>query len=124
MKAADRLCGWLLVVGAILHTVGTLVLAEWMSGVFVWALSGSVAAMLTATLNLLRAARPADRAVALLATGGTVGWLIVCVLFAINIHHALDPRVVVQAGNSLALLFFCVRTLSHGSVRQNAGAFV
>lgn len=112
MKNADRIFGWLLIVGGLLHTIGTFVLTEPMSGVFVWALSGSVAVLLTAALNLLRTARPRDRAVAILATCGTAGWLIVCILFGMNIRNLLDPRVLVHIINSLVLLGFCLRTLT------------
>jgi len=63
-KIIDRIFGWLLVIGALLHAYGSLMFYGPSTVTLVWALSGSLAALLLAALNLMRINRPADRTLA------------------------------------------------------------
>ena len=64
MKVLDRVLGWLLVVGGLLHALGSWAAYRNAPPELLWALSGSLAALLLAALNLLRAGRPQDRPLA------------------------------------------------------------
>jgi hypothetical protein len=55
----DRIAGWLLLIGALLHGYGSYLAYPSLSSTLVWALSGSVAALLLAGINLLRPERSA-----------------------------------------------------------------
>jgi hypothetical protein len=120
IKIADRLFGWLQMLGACGHTAGTIVLVPFMSGLFVWSLGASIGMFLTAALNLLRAGRPGDRAVALMATAGSGGQLLLCLAFGKSIANFADPRVVGLSVIATALLCFGIRTLA--MLRNDAGA--
>ncbi len=52
MRTVDRIFGWLLILGACGHTVGTLLWAPFMGDVFIWSLGSSVAAALLGVLNI------------------------------------------------------------------------
>jgi len=69
MKIVDRVFGWLLVLGGVLHTVGATVGLKGTPGALVWPLAGSVAAFLVAALNLMRVNRPRDRTLAWVSAG-------------------------------------------------------
>jgi hypothetical protein len=120
MKVADRLFGWLQILGACGHTAGTILLAPFMSGLFVWSLGASIGMFLTAALNLLRAARPGDRTVAFLAVAGSGGQFLLCLAFGGSIANFGDPRVVANCLIAAVLFGFAVRTLA--MIRKEKGA--
>jgi len=107
----DRIFGWLLVVGGLLHAGGS-----WRSfhndpSQLLWALSGSLAALLVAALNLLRTGRPADRPLALVSFFASLAWLAVAVGFGVLIGNLADPRAVIHALNAAVLAGLSLRTL-------------
>jgi len=112
MKLLDRIFGWLLVVLVALHCVGTFYFHALLSPIFVQSLSGGIAGFLVAALNLLRAGRPLDRPVAILATVGALAWVAIGILFGVSIGNPLDPRGLAHAVVALALVAFGVRTLA------------
>jgi len=65
-----------------------------------WALSGSLAALLVAALNLLRVGRPTDRPLAWVSFAASVAWGAVTVGFGAAIGHLADPRAVIHAVNA------------------------
>lgn len=120
MKTIDRIFAVLLILGTCGHIAGTLMLAPPMSGVWIWSLGASLAGLILGPLHLVRAGRPNDRAVALIATLGTVGWFFVALAFGISIHHVLDPRPFAHMIISAVLVAFGVRTLMGGASQANA----
>ena len=100
MKKIGISCGWLLVLGAALHAYGSLTLTRWGSELQVWALSGSLAAALVATLNLVRTHRSDDTAVTWMALG-----------FGNAIGRIREPRVLWHACAGAALAVFSLRQL-------------
>jgi hypothetical protein len=62
-------------------------------------------------LNLLRASRQDDRALAWIASAGTAFWGLIAVAFGISIGNVLDPRPLMHAVDSLLLVGFSVSTL-------------
>jgi hypothetical protein len=119
MRNVDRVFGWLLVVGGLLHTVGSVTLLANKPDVLVWALSGSLAALLLASLNLMRVNRPNDRTLAWVCTAGSIAWVLIAIGFGASIGNVLDPRAITHAVNAAVLAGFSLRTAvratGHGS---------
>ncbi len=113
MRTVDRVFGWLLVVGGLLHTVGSVVALANKPDVLVWALSGSLAALLVASLNLMRVNRPNDRTLAWVCAAGSAAWVLVALAFGLSIGNALDPRALFHAVSAAILAGFSVRTAAH-----------
>jgi hypothetical protein len=110
VRTIDRAFGWLLVLGGLLHAVGSVKGLANRPDVLVWALSGSLAALLLAAINLMRVNRPDDRPLAWVSTAGSIAWGCVAVGFGVSIGNLLDPRAFVHAANAAALAGFSVRT--------------
>ena len=115
MKLLDRVFGWLLVVGALLHALGSWMAYRNAPSELLWALSGSLAALLLAALNLLRAGRPQDRPLAWVSLGGCLAWIVVAVSFGRVVGNVLDPRAVIHALNAALLAVMSGRTLVRAS---------
>lgn len=74
------------------------------------ALCVSVLGILIGALNLLRTARPNDRALAWLAVGATAAWLIISVILGFLIGNLLDPRVIGFVLITAGLIYFGLTT--------------
>jgi hypothetical protein len=120
MKIVDRIFGLLLILGTCGHIAGTLMLAPAMSGLWIWSLGAGLTGLVLGPLHLVRAGRPHDRAVALIATLGTVGWFFVALAFGVSIHHVLDFRPLTHMIVSVVLVAFGIRTLTGGAGRPAA----
>jgi hypothetical protein len=107
----DRIFGWLLVVGGLLHAVGSWHAFHDDPPQLLWALSGSLAALLVAALNLLRVGRPNDRPLAWVSFAASVAWVAVALGFGAVIGHLADPRAVIHAVNAAVLAGLSLRTL-------------
>jgi hypothetical protein len=92
-KSVDRIFCGLFAIAAAGHLFGTFTLAEIGSGLFVWSLSGVLAAALLVALNLLRNARQRDKSLAWITLIGNLCWIGIAILFGLSIGHVLDPRV-------------------------------
>jgi hypothetical protein len=110
METVDRAFGWLLVVGGLLHAGGSWSGYKGAPETLVWALSGSLAALLLAALNLLRVGRPEDRVLAWVCAGGSIAWVAVALCFGAAIGNVLDPRALIHAVNAAGLAGFSIRT--------------
>jgi hypothetical protein len=108
----DRIFGWLLVVGGLLHAGGSWRVFHNDPSQLVWALSGSLAALLVAALNLLRVGRPNDRPLAWVSFCASLAWLAVALGLGAAIGNFADPRVVIHAINAAVLAGLSVRTLT------------
>ena len=114
MKIVDRVFGWLLVFGGVMHAWGSWTSYRDDPTTLVWALSGSVAAILLASINLLRVARPNDQELATISLIGCVAWMCVALGFGKTIGNVADPRAVIHAVNALVLAVMSARTLWNG----------
>lgn len=92
MRAVDRVFGWLLVLGGLLHTAGATAGLRNTPAALVWPLAGSLAVFLVAALNLMRVNRPADRTLAWVSAAGSIGWTLVALGFGASVGNFLDPR--------------------------------
>ncbi len=120
MRNVDRAFGRLLVLGGLLHSVGSVTVLANKPDVLVWALSGSLAALLLASLNLMRVNRPNDRTLALVCTAGSIAWIFIAIGFGASIGNVLDPRALIHAINAAVLAAFSLRTALRASGREKA----
>jgi membrane protein DedA with SNARE-associated domain len=111
-KAIDGIFALLLLIGALLHGYGTITGYEPGTEVFVWSLSGTLAAALIAVLNLLRRERRGDRALALICLVACLIWAALALGFGAAIGNVLDPRVLWHAIAALALAAFSLKSLT------------
>ena len=120
LQITDRICGWLLVLATCGHVAGTFVAYRAMSSIFVWSLGSALAGLLLGALNIVRAGRPHDKTLAVIATLGTACWALVAFGYGKSIGNVLDPRPVTHIVVATALVFFGVRTLRGGSAEEIA----
>lgn len=111
-KALDGIFAVLLLIGALLHGYGTITGYEPGTEVFVWSLSGSLAAALIAVLNLLRRERRGDRALALICLVASLAWVALALGFGAALGNLLDPRVLWHAIAALVLALFSLKSLT------------
>lgn len=114
LRTIDRTFGWLLVVSALLHALGSWKAYHDAPTSLVWALSGSLAALLVAALNLLRVGRPSDRPLATISLLACLAWIAVCIGFGLSLGNLLDPRPVIHGVITIVLAGFSARTLANG----------
>lgn len=120
LKITDRICGWLLVLATCGHVAGTFVAYAAMSSIFVWSLGSALAGLLLGALNIVRAGRPHDQTLAVIATLGTACWALVAFGYGKSVGNVLDPRPLTRMVIATALVFFGVRTLRGGSAEEIA----
>lgn len=106
----DRIFGYLLAVGGILHGFGSWAAYHAQPMALLWALSASFAVLLLAAVNLLRAGRPGDRALAWVSFAGCLVWIGFVVRFGILIGNVLDFRPLIHLVLTAALAVFSLRT--------------
>src|SRR5262249_9645057 len=113
----DRIAGSLLLIGALLHGYGSYLAYPSLSSNLVWALSGSVAALLLAGVNLLRVNRPDDRPLAWICFAGCLLWIGVVGAFAATLPNPVDPRPLYHLIVTVVLLVFSLRTALGSATR-------
>jgi len=110
MRMLDRIFGWLMVVAALLHLVGSFKLYHAQHEVLLWAVCAGLAELYLAAMNLMRAERRHDLTLARVCFAGNLAWLGVVIAFAIQIGHLLDMRVLIQATITVVLLALSARS--------------
>ena len=98
MKVLDRIFGWMLLVLGCLHTAGSVFLmSKNLNLDTAWFFSGGLAVIFGALLNLLRAHRPPDPAVARISILANLLLLILSALLVWVLRHDLrqNPQAVV-----------------------------
>ena len=110
MKIADRICGWILLLGAVGHSMGSLQAYGHRPELLLWAEGATLMLLLLGALNLLRVGRPGDHALAWVSFAGCIGWLIAVMAFGKLIGNYLDFRFLTQGIVTLALAGFSLRT--------------
>lgn len=110
MKALDRIFGCLMILGGIGHGLGSYQAYSKQPMNLLWALSASFAAFLLGAMNLLRAGRPDDRALAWVSFGGCLVQIGFALTFGVLIGNVLDFRPLVNLIIAVALAIFSVRS--------------
>jgi hypothetical protein len=111
MKTLDRVFGCLMFLGGIGHGIGSYKAYGNDHMALLWAWSASLAVFLLAGVNLLRAGRPADRALAWISLGGCVSWMACAAWFGQLIGNMLDFRPLLNFVVALVLAIFSIRSL-------------
>lgn len=119
MKRLDQLFGALLILGSCGHTAGTLMWLPAMSGMWIWSLGAALAGLVLGALNLVRAVRPADKTIALIAVVGTALWALIALAFGRSIGNIFDPRPLIHVIVSVVLVIFGIRTLQRASSNES-----
>lgn len=109
LKIVDRSLGWLLLLGGVGHTYGAFQAYAHQSQTFIWAMSGSLAVLLLAVVNLVRVERSDDRTLAWLSFAGCVCWIVLTLGFGKATRDFLDPRVIYHVVVSLGLAVLSLR---------------
>ncbi len=115
MRKLDQIFGALLILGSCGHTAGTIMWLPAMSGIWIWSLGSALAGLLLGALNLVRAARPYDKPVALIAVIGTALWALIAFAFGKSIGNIFDPRPLIHVIVSVVLVIFGIRTLRYAN---------
>lgn len=122
MGMVDRIFGWLMVLGSLAHSMGSLHAYGAKPELLLWAESGTLAALLVAALNLLRAGRPEDRVLAWVSVAACVGWLALVLAFGKLVGNYFDFHVLIFMAITLMLLFMSLRT-ALGKAKRETYAF-
>jgi hypothetical protein len=109
MRTVDRIFGWLMVVAALLHTLGSWLVYRSQHELLLWSLAATLAELYLAGMNLIRAERRHDLVLARLCVAGNLSWLVVVLCFARLIGHFFDARVLVQFVITATLLALSLR---------------
>jgi peptidoglycan/LPS O-acetylase OafA/YrhL len=111
LKILDRILGCLLILGGIGHTLGSFQTYKTDPMTLLWSLCASLFVFLLAAINLIRAGRPADTALAWLCLAAGLCWIVASLRFGALIGNLFDFRPMVFAVITLGLCAMCVRTL-------------
>lgn len=111
-RIVDRVFGVALVIAALGHLFGSFAKYAVGSTELIWAVSASAFAILLAAINLLRAGRPGDRALAWICLIGCIAWIVLALAFNLSIGNIFDPRGLTHAIVTAVLAFFSLRTLT------------
>src|SRR3954447_24276891 len=113
MKAVDRVFSCLLIVASLVHALGSFRAYDSMPEILLWSLSPTVAGLLLAGINLLRAGRPYDYNLAWLSFAGCLAWISIAIAFGPLIGNLLDFRVLIQGAIALVLAMTSLRTATY-----------
>jgi hypothetical protein len=109
MKTLDRVFAWILVLGGVLHGVGSYLGYRHEPMTMFWALSATQLTLLIAAVNLLRLERPGDRPLAWIAFAGSLAWAVGACVFGALIGNVFDPRALVHGVSALGLAAFSLK---------------
>jgi hypothetical protein len=110
MKALDRVFGGLMFLGGVGHGLGSYRAYSNDPRTLFWALSASFAIFLLASVNLLRAGRNGDRALAWISVAGCAVWIGFVLWFGRLLGNMLDFRPLLNLVIALALAMFSLRS--------------
>jgi hypothetical protein len=115
LRKIDRTFGWLLILANCGHTLGTILWAPFLSGLWVWSLGAAVGGFVLGALNIVRAGRPPDKVIAWITALGTACLILVAVAFGISIGNLFDPRADGHIVICSVLVGFSVNTIVRSS---------
>ena len=118
MKLVDRIFAVVLIVGGLLHGVGSYLGYRHEPITMFWALNASTLAVLIGVLNLLRVVRPGDRPLAWICFASSLAWAIGAFIFGLLMGNVFDPRPMTHFISSLALAGFSLKAALGASPSQ------
>ena len=111
MVILDRALGCLLLLGGVGHTLGSFHGYGKDPMMLLWSLCASLFVFFLGGLNLLRAGRPGDRALAWFCLIAGICWIVASARFGMLIGNLFDFRPLIFIVITLGLCGFCVRTV-------------
>jgi hypothetical protein len=111
VQVFDRILSCLLILGGIGHTLGSLRAYKSDPMMLLWSLSASLFVFFFSGINLVRAGRPDDSALAWLCLAAGIGWTVASLRFGALIGNIFDFRPLIFVILTLGLCAMCVRTL-------------
>ncbi len=111
MKVLDRVLSVLLILGGVGHTLGSFQAYKNDQMTLLWSLSASLFIFLLGALNLVRAGRDRDVALAWLCLAGGLCHIVSSLRFGFLIGNFFDFRPLIFVIITLGLCAMCVRTL-------------
>jgi hypothetical protein len=110
MHIVDRIFGWLMVLGSLAHSMGSLQAYGSKPEILLWAESGTLAGLLVGALNLLRAGRPQDRTLAWISFAASAAWFVLALAFGKVVGNYFDFHAVIFMVITLVLMVMSLRT--------------
>jgi hypothetical protein len=110
MGIVDRIFGWLMVLGSLGHSMGSIRAYGDRPELLLWAESGTLAGLLVAAMNLLRAGRPQDRTLAWVSFFASVAWFVLAFDFGRVVGNYFDIHAVIFMIITLVLAMMSLRT--------------
>ncbi len=109
MKIIDRIFAGILILGGLLHGVGTFRLYAHEPMTILWSLCAALLTLLVAAINLLRVERPGDRPLSWISFAGSLSWAVAAFAAGVLIHNIFDPRPMMHWVTALVLAGFSLR---------------
>ncbi|MGA2833182.1 MAG: hypothetical protein ABSE55_08935 [Terracidiphilus sp.] len=110
MKIADRIFSLILILGGLLHGMGSFVMYKNAHMTMLWSLCAAVLTLLIAAINLLRVQRPADRPLAWICCAGSLTWAVAAFTAGVMIGNIFDWSPLMHWVSALVLTGFSLRT--------------
>jgi hypothetical protein len=111
LKVLDRVLGCLLILGGVGHTFGSLLGYKSDQMTLLWSLSASLFIFLLGAVNLVRAGRDRDVALAWICLVAGLCHIASSLRFGFLTGNMFDPRPLIFVVIALGLCGMCVRTL-------------
>jgi len=109
MKIVDRVFAWILVLGGLLHGMGSIRMYAHEPLTMLWSLCATLLTLLIAAVNLLRVARPGDHPLAWISFAGSLSWAVAAIAAGVLLGNIFDPRPVWHYVTALVLAGFSLR---------------
>jgi hypothetical protein len=111
MKIIDRIFAGILILGGLLHGLGSFRMYAHEPMTLLWSLCATLLTLLVAAVNLLRVAHPGDRPLAWISFAGSLSWAVAAFAAGVLIHNVLDPRPMMHWVTALVLTGFSLKTV-------------
>lgn len=109
MKIVDRIFSLILILGGLLHGMGSFVMYKNAQMTLLWSLSAAVLTLLIAAINLLRIERPADRPLAWICVAGSLSWAVLAFTAGVLIGNLFDWSPLMHWVTALVLAGFSLK---------------
>lgn len=110
MKIVDRIFSLILILGGLLHGMGSFVMYKNANMTLVWSLCAAVLTLLIAAINLLRVERPFDRPLAWVCFAGSLSWAVAAFTAGVLIGNIFDWSPLMHWVTALVLAVFSLKT--------------
>jgi hypothetical protein len=118
MKIVDRIFSLILIIGGLLHGMGSFVMYKDSHMTLLWSLCATALTLLIAAINLLRVEQPSDRPLAWICFCGSLSWAVGAFTAGVLIGNIFDWRPMMHWVTALVLAGFSLRTaLQRGNLQ-------